>query len=159
VPADPPPNAGVWFPPPLIYFFGLIAGYLINRAVPLWIISPEPRWLWRVGLAVAAAGVVLAASGVVTFRRAGTSIPPNKPATRIVTTGPYAYTRNPMYTSLALFYFGVALLLDTWWALIFLPVVVVIIDRAVIAREERYLASAFGEQYESYRTRTPRWFW
>ena len=157
MPSDALPSAGVRFPPPLIYALGLVATYLINRAVPLWLAHPEPRWLWRLGVVVAVAGVSLSLFGVATFRRHRTSVNPTKPSSVIVTTGPYAFTRNPMYLGLAVFYAGVGLLLDTWWAFITLPMVVVAVDRAVIRREERYLASAFGKEYEAFRAKTRRW--
>lgn len=153
----PLPNAGVRFPPPLIYLLGLALGYGLNRVAPLWIVSPEPRWMFRLGIQLAIAGFLFALSGILTFRRRGTAIIPHHPATTIVTTGPYRFTRNPMYIGMSVFYAGVALLLDTWWAFALLPVVVAIIDRQVIAREERYLASAFGQEYESYRARVRRW--
>lgn len=151
-------SAGVRFPPPLIYALGLILAYLINRAVPLWIAAPEPHWLWWLGIVVAATGISLSLSGFITFRRHRTAVNPTRPASTIVTTGPYRFTRNPMYLGLAVFSVGVALLLDTWWALIAVPFVVLVVDRAVIAREERYLATAFGDEYGAYRATTRRWF-
>jgi len=62
-----------------------------------------------------------------------------------------------MYLSLVCLYVAVALMLDTWWALVLLPVVVLVIDRAVIAREERYLTAAFPAEYAAYRARVRRW--
>jgi protein-S-isoprenylcysteine O-methyltransferase Ste14 len=152
----PLPNAGVRFPPPLIYLLGLALGYGLNRVVPLWIASPEPRWMFRLGIVLGIAGFLFAVWGILTFRRRGTAIIPFHPATTIVTTGPYRFTRNPMYIGMSVFYTGVALLLDTWWAFALLPVVVTIIERQVIAREERYLASAFGAEYDAYRSRVRR---
>jgi len=91
------------------------------------------------------------------FRRARTTLIPNRPATAFVTRGPYGFTRNPMYLSLVALYIAAALWLNSWWALVLLPVVVIIIDRAVIAREERYLGSAFPAEYSAYRARVRRW--
>jgi protein-S-isoprenylcysteine O-methyltransferase Ste14 len=150
-------NAGVRFPPPFIYLLGLLAAFLLNRAVPLWLANPEPRWMFRLGWAGTFAGILFSVWGVSTFRRHRTAITPFKPATTIVTVGPYRITRNPMYVGLIGVYVGASLLLDTWWAFALLPVVVLIIDRAVIRREERYLASAFAADYEAYRTRVRRW--
>jgi protein-S-isoprenylcysteine O-methyltransferase Ste14 len=154
---QPLPNAGVRFPPPLIYLLTLVAAYGANRARPLWLIAPEPRWMFLLGLALIAAGILVAIAGIVTFRRFRTAIVPFHPATMIVQSGPYAFTRNPMYLGLAIQYVGASLLLDTWWAFILLPVMLAIVDRAVIAREERYLTSAFGEVYTAYCTRVRRW--
>ena len=66
-------------------------------------------------------------------------------------------TRNPMYVSLVALYAGVTLLVNTWWPFLFLPFVVIAVDRAVIAREERYLASAFPAEYGAYARRVRRW--
>jgi protein-S-isoprenylcysteine O-methyltransferase Ste14 len=67
-----------------------------------------------------------------------------------MTTGPYRLTRNPAYLGMALIYIGIALLANTVWVLVPLPVVLVVIDRAVIAREERYLERKFGAEYVDY---------
>ena len=154
---EPRPNAGVKFPPPFIFLLGLIAALLINRAVRLPPAAPEPRWMFFLGLALMVVGFLFAGWGIATFRRHHTAIAPIRPATTIVSSGPYAITRNPMYVGLTCVYIGGAFLLDTWWAFVLLPIVVLIIDRQVIGREERYLASAFGAQYESYRARVRRW--
>jgi protein-S-isoprenylcysteine O-methyltransferase Ste14 len=62
-----------------------------------------------------------------------------------------------MYVGLVALYLGVTLLMNSWWPLFFLPVVVILIDRTVIAREERYLASAFPAEYGAYTKRVRRW--
>lgn len=75
----------------------------------------------------------------------------------LVTSGVFRLTRNPMYVGLAAAYAGVAALLGSWWPLALLPLVLVAVDRLVIAREEPYLARALGAQYEAYRRRVRRW--
>jgi protein-S-isoprenylcysteine O-methyltransferase Ste14 len=91
------------------------------------------------------------------FQRKGTAVEPWKPTTAIVTTGPYRLTRNPAYLGMALVYIGIALLADALWVLVPLPVVLLIIDRMVIAREERYLERKFGQEYVDYKVRARRW--
>ena len=113
--------------------------------------------MFRLGFAVMLCGFLFALWGILTFRRHHTSIIPHYPASTIVTSGPYRFTRNPMYIGLSVFYSGVALLLDSWWTFALLLLVVAIVDRQVIAREERYLASAFATEYGSYRVRVRRW--
>ena len=92
-----------------------------------------------------------------TFGRAKTTPFPNRPASALVTSGPYRFTRNPMYLSLIALYIGLTLMLNSWWPLMMLPLVLVIIDRAVIAREERYLTDAFPADYPAYQRRVRRW--
>ena len=78
-------------------------------------------------------------------------------ATSLVTTGPYRITRNPGYLGLALLYAGIAALARAPWAYVTLVPALIVVDRAVIAREERYLQRRFGEDYLRYRARVRRW--
>ncbi len=94
---------------------------------------------------------------MVSFRRAGTSMVPMNPTTALVTSGPYRLTRNPMYLGMAFLYVAFAFALGVIWALAFLPAVVVIVDRFVIAREEPYLERKFGQAYRDYKVRVRRW--
>ena len=82
---------------------------------------------------------------------------PNQPASRLVTTGLYARSRNPMYVGLTLAYVGLALLTDRGWPLVFLLLVLVALHGLVIRREERYLSAAFPGEYAAYRQRVRRW--
>ena len=120
---------------------------------------PDPRASWR---PVAAAALILAwlvlfLSAITRFRRAGTSIIPNKPVSAFVVSGPYRFTRNPMYVALVTLYLGAALLVNSWWAVVLLPVVLLVIDRTVIAREERSLRQRFPVEYPAYCSRVRRW--
>jgi protein-S-isoprenylcysteine O-methyltransferase Ste14 len=62
-----------------------------------------------------------------------------------------------MYVGLAAAYTGLALLLNLAWPILLLPLVVVIMNVAIIAREERHLLAAFGDEYDAYRRRVRRW--
>lgn len=150
------PNVRV--PPPLVYVAGFVAGWLIDRRWPLPIAGAEHHGA-RVAIAVAflVGWLVLMGGAFATFRAARTAIIPIFPASRIVTSGPYRVTRNPMYLGLALLYAGAAILVNSWWPLAFLPLVLVVIDRAIIAREERYLRGAFPAEYAAYCARVRRW--
>lgn len=152
-----PAHAGVRFPPPLVYLLGLVAGWLLQQWMS-WSITPGySRLRLDIAALFALAYVGLFAGALIAFRRARTTLIPNRPATAFVTVGPFRWTRNPMYLSLVCLYLAAALWLNTWWAIVLLPVVVLVIDRAVIAREERYLASAFPGEYDAYRSRVRRW--
>ena len=97
------------------------------------------------------AGLGLLLTFNASFSRKGTAVEPWKPTTAIVTTGPYRFTRNPAYLGMALTYVGIAVLSSAVWVLLPLPVVLAVIDRGVIAREERYLERKFGEEYLAYK--------
>jgi protein-S-isoprenylcysteine O-methyltransferase Ste14 len=142
-------------PPPLIYLGGLAVGFALEALLPGTSVPGLVRWV--LGGVLLLAGLVLLGSFNTAFQRKGTAVEPWKPTTAIVTTGPYRLTRNPAYLGMALVYIGVALLADALWVLVPLPVVLVIIDRMVIAREERYLERKFGQEYLDYKGRARRW--
>jgi protein-S-isoprenylcysteine O-methyltransferase Ste14 len=151
-------NAGVRVPPPLWFVAGLAAGWIADRYV---IALPLPLALASIarsaGPVFMVAGIALVGWGMMTFRRAGTAIVPHLPASRIVSSGPYRFTRNPMYSGLTIVYLGVPALLASWWPLLLLPVVLLAVFQMVIRREEAYLGSAFGDEYAAYRARVRRW--
>lgn len=149
-------ESGVRFPPPFIYGLFFLAGYAVHRlyAVPLF--QPNP-WTDALGLAMIGAGVGLAVTAVATFRRAGTHVNPTKPATTVVAQGPFRFTRNPMYLSMAVIYLGGVLLLDSLWPLVLWPVTIWVIRTQIIQREEEYLERKFGAVYLDYKKKVRRW--
>ena len=148
-------SPGIRVPPPLVYLAGFGCGLLVELVSP----SPElPGWLRVAGAVV---GIVLLllldTRAMLRFQRHATPFNPARPAQALVTDGPYRFTRNPMYIGMACAYAGAAIAASTLWPLAFLPGVLFVIDRAIIPREERHLAERFGEVYERYRRRVPRW--
>jgi protein-S-isoprenylcysteine O-methyltransferase Ste14 len=142
-----------------LYVVGVGIGFAVQRWIggPLFP-STAPPLVWRApGVALIVAGVLLGASGVMAIHRAGSSIVPIKPVTALVVRGPYRWTRNPMYLGMALVSAGIAVGANALWPLLVLPVVVVVVRRMVIDREERYLERTFGREYRRYCDRVPRW--
>jgi protein-S-isoprenylcysteine O-methyltransferase Ste14 len=155
-PADARDIAGVVAPPPLIYLAGLAIGFGLEALLPGASLPGALRWIG--GGVLVLAGAALLATFSTAFTRRGTAVDPWKPTTAIVTTGPYRLTRNPAYLGMALVYVGIALLAEALWVLVPLPVVLVVVDRGVIAREERYLGRKFGREYLDYKAGVRRWF-
>ncbi len=151
------PHPGVNFPPPLLFVAGFLAGWLMHRLLPLRIPASEGAAMNTAGWILVAASVVLLIWAQATFLRHRTTLIPNRPASAMVTDGPYAFTRNPMYVSLILLYVGLALLTGMLWPVLILPVPLVLLTILVIRREERYLESAFGDDYSEFRRRVRRW--
>ncbi len=152
------PHPGVRFPPPFLFVGGFLLGWGLSRKVPLRLLPSSAEQAGSIaGLVIGALGLALMLWGLATFRWYRTGIIPNRPATRIVRTGPYRFTRNPMYTGMTLAYVGGVLLLGDAWPLLLLPVVQFLLVRLVIAREERYLASAFPDEYDAYCREVRRW--
>jgi protein-S-isoprenylcysteine O-methyltransferase Ste14 len=148
-------SAGVRVPPPLIYLGGLAVGFALEALLPGTSLPAVVQWV--LGGALLLTGLALLASFNTAFHREGTAVEPWKPTTAIVSTGPYRFTRNPAYVGMALVYTGIAVMSDALWVLLPLPLVLLIIDRGVIAREERYLERKFGQEYLDYKGRVRRW--
>ena len=89
--------------------------------------------------------------------RLGQPSEPRKPTTRIVREGLYKYSRNPMYTGLALCYAGLGIAIDKPWLLIMLVPTVIIVHYLLIRPEERYLEAKFGEEFMRYKKTVRRW--
>jgi len=142
-------------PPPLFYVLAVLGGFLLNHQWPMPI--GDGMWVEGLALVLIVASVVLSASGIGMFRRSRTSMVPVRPATALVVSGPYRFTRNPMYLGLAVFTGALALLMDTWWPVLLLVPVLFTIQRFVIAREEEYLERRFGAEYLDYSRRVRRW--
>lgn len=142
-------------PPPAFYGVGFATGLVLQHWVPLGF--GRPAVVVLCGALVLAAGIALAATGVVTVRRHKTTIVPHRPVSTLVTTGPYRISRNPMYAGLALQYLGGTLLAGSWWPVIVVPLVLAIVLRLAVRPEERYLTERFGDEYATYQRQVRRW--
>src|SRR5215204_2398208 len=148
-------NPGVIAPPPLIYAGALAAGLLANRRYRIPFL---PRRLARkLGWPMVVCGLAIGLLGSREMRRAETTLDPRKPATTIVTGGPFRYTRNPLYLSMILIYGGISALANALLPVLLLPIVLRLMRRGVIEREERYLERKFGDVYLQYKAKAPRW--
>jgi protein-S-isoprenylcysteine O-methyltransferase Ste14 len=150
----------VSYPPPLWFVAGFVVGWLVDRYLyHLWPIPPRfAEMSDLLGGFLFGAGLALGTSGVVTFRRAKTAVFPNRDASHLVVNGPYRFTRNPDYLGLSFAYVGISILTTVGWALVLLPLVLLGLSRFVIAREERYLVQAFGDEYLEYQRKVGRWW-
>lgn len=149
-------GTGISVPPPLIFVGGFLVGLAIEYVFP--VAAPPIPVRIVVGLVGLAGFLYFDSSAMRGFGRAGTSVLPfGDRTTTIVTDGPYRFTRNPMYVGMALLYVGLAVATGVIWALATLLVVLVIIRRYVIAREEKYLIGKFGDPYREYQSRVRRW--
>jgi len=115
----------------------------------------------RVGVALAllVIGQSISISGMMSFRRAKTTMNPIKPgaASSLVSSGVYRFTRNPMYLGLSVTLLGWAVFLSNSLALLAVPVFVLYINRFQIDPEERVLSSLFGAEYAAYKEKVRRW--
>ncbi len=150
-------HAGVFVPPPLLFVLPIVAAVILGSKWP-WSIAGRSSLLMLGGVVMIGSGIAVGLASVYSFRKARTTIlPAGRPTTAIVGSGPYRFTRNPMYVAMACAYIGISLVLNNLWALVLLPVVVIVVDTFVIRREERYLTAKFGEPYREYCARVRRW--
>jgi protein-S-isoprenylcysteine O-methyltransferase Ste14 len=146
---------GVITYPPLIYAAGLVIGYVLHRLWPMAWLPRGPHWI--AGLVLIALGMIPAFGALAVMYRARTSVDPHRPTTALVTHGPFRYTRNPIYLAFTVVYLGAAALANGLMLLVPLPVVIAVMQRGVIEREERYLERKFGDSYRQYESRVRRW--
>ena len=152
---DEPDNPGIRVPPPPVYLLALLLGLLLDRKAHVPFL---PRGTARVlGWPLVGGGMALAGWFVRTMLGVETTIRIDKPVSSLVQNGPFRYSRNPGYVALAMIYTGIAVLRNALWAILLLPLVLYVIQREVIEREERYLERTFGEEYLDYKARVRRW--
>jgi protein-S-isoprenylcysteine O-methyltransferase Ste14 len=150
--------ADVAIKPPFLFLGALALGCLLSLVIPIGPGLGRPNTLaLMVGLAFVLLGVALAVVSVRSFHVAGTSVVPGEPSTALVVTGPYAFTRNPIYVGFVLAYFGLAIVLTSLWVLLLLIPELAILQCGVVEREEIYLERQFGDAYRRYQARVPRW--
>jgi protein-S-isoprenylcysteine O-methyltransferase Ste14 len=140
--------------PPFVFLCAIITGVLLHFAWPVRLVSRAVGAPLG-GIAVLAA-IALFTSATRTFRTAGTPVPGNLPTTTIVRTGPYRFSRNPVYLSFSLLQLGVAFCVNSLWPLVTLIPAVALMSFVVIPREERYLESHFPD-YLPYKASVRRW--
>lgn len=141
--------------PPALLLLLVIAMAIVHGALPS---QPRiPTSLFWLGPLPIVAGIALAASGRREFARVRTNIWTFGQPNALVTTGPFARTRNPMYLGMALVAFGAAIMFGELAAFGLAALFVAIADRWYIAFEEQRMAATFGEAYASYCRTTRRW--
>ena len=148
-------NPGVIAPPPLIFLSGLILGGIVSWFSPIQMLPGGLAVIF--GNLLFLIGVAVIAIVFMQMRRAKTNIEPWKPTTKILDTGFYGYSRNPIYLGMILIYLGISCFFNFVWFLPFLPICLLMIHFGVILREEKYLESKFGEDYLDYKKRVRRW--
>ena len=153
---DTAATAQVIIRPPLAWALAVIAGIVVDWLVPLPFLPPDlPAGL--VGALVFALALALAAWAIATMTMAGSNVPTSQPTITIVDSGPYRFTRNPIYLGMFGGQLGLAIAFDNLWLLLMLVPFALVIRYGVVAREEAYLEGKFGDVYRSYRVRVRRW--
>jgi protein-S-isoprenylcysteine O-methyltransferase Ste14 len=154
--ADTTDTANLIIRPPIAWAVAVLAGLALNWLTPLPFVPAVVPAGW-LGAMVFALALALLAWAIVTITRAGSNVPTNLPTTTIVESGPYRFTRNPIYLGMFLGLIGLAIAFDNLWLLMMLVPFALVIRYGVVAREETYLERKFGDVYRRYHTRVRRW--
>ncbi len=140
--------------PPLVFFCAILLGVALVRVWPLRFV---PSNLKLAGPLAVACAILLFLLSLREFRAAGTSVRGTERTTTIVRTGPYRFSRNPIYVAFIMLQIGLALWLDSLWLLLSLVPAVSFMAVVIIPREERFLEENFQDQYSSYKATVRRW--
>ena len=143
--------------PPLIYLAYLAAGLALRY---LWLQLPVFPHGWighAAGWPIFALGLLLLLWSARTFSSSAEAIQIEKPTNSLVSTGAYRFSRNPIYLALTLAYIGLSLVFNSYWPLLLLPLILVMMRFGVIQREEAYLEDLFEQVYRDYEANVRRW--
>jgi protein-S-isoprenylcysteine O-methyltransferase Ste14 len=102
-------------------------------------------------------GLVFAFSAVGQFGKLHTTLDPHGSVSAIVTSGPYRFSRNPIYLGFVCTLIGLPLALGNYWGAVLGPLLMLFIYQLVIKYEEIYLEEKFKDVYTSYKSRVRRW--
>jgi protein-S-isoprenylcysteine O-methyltransferase Ste14 len=147
-------NRGLVRPPP-VYLGSIAIGLVLHLIWPARLVPPSLST--PVGASVTLLSIALFIASVRALRAAGTPIPGNRPTTTIVRTGPYRFSRNPIYLAFSLLQLGLSIWVNSLALLIALIPPVALISLVVIPREERYLEDRFPSEYLAYKASVRRW--
>jgi protein-S-isoprenylcysteine O-methyltransferase Ste14 len=141
--------------PPLVYATAIVTGLLLELGQPLPFL---PRTLAALlGSFLVVLAVIVFLYSIRKFQTAGTPVPGNKATTAIVRTGPYRFSRNPIYLAFSVFQLGIASWVNSVWLIGTLIAAIAVMASVVIPREERYLERRFGADYLDYKRSVRRW--
>ncbi len=149
-------SPGVKIPPPLIVLISILAGIALN---PLWRdYGPAAPYLQMLGFFMLGVAATLATYSMLSFRHHQTNILPHKPDQNLMVSGPFLYSRNPIYLAMIICQISISFIIN-------MPMVFVTgiatygaLRYYVIAKEERYLEHTFGDPYREFKNRVRRWF-
>ena len=149
-------GASVKFPPPLVFLTFMLTAAGAHHFWPMQLGSLSG--FRYIGGVVVILGIFITILARMSFKKAETNIAPWKPTTKIVSTGIFAYSRNPFYVAFCLISIGIGTFFNSIWILFsFIPSALIIYYIA-IKKEEAYLEKKFGEEYEHYKNKVRRWF-
>ena len=150
------PNAFPW--PPVILIASMAFAYALGIYVPLvWVPSPIKELLDVFGVVLIGIALLIEISAMFSMRKAKTTILPNKGSAKLVTSGPFSFTRNPIYFGNVILLFGIGLLLENIWFWPFALICGALTQHFAIVREEAHLQAKFPAAFLAYKKKVRRW--
>ena len=146
------PNKLPW--PPMIYGGLVVLGLILQNQHP---VALSGSWAMA-GYAILAAGLILDIWAMITMFKARTNILPNRAADKLVTNGPFAHMRNPIYVGNTIATLGLALALQNGWLLLAAPLAGVLTHYLAVKREAAHLEAKFGQSWRDYAARVKAWW-
>lgn len=141
--------------PPVYLLLALLSEWGLHAWLP---VAQWLSWPWRwAGAFFIAKGLALAIMAVLQMRKHQTTVEPFHRSEALVTSGPFAWNRNPIYTGMLLVLSGEALLFGSVTPWLMVPVMWFVLHRLFVAREEEGMRMQFGAAYDEYCSRVKRW--
>lgn len=156
-PAEQAPNRVPWSP--IVYLCAVAVSVVLGYTVPLpWFGPPLSDLLFAIGWLLAVAAVLMDVAAMRALWRAHTTINPTKAADHLVTDGPFAFSRNPLYLGNTALMFAIGMITGIVWFFVLGMVAAFATQKLAIVPEERHLALRFGKRYRDYQKKVRRWF-
>lgn len=150
------PNRIPW--PPIILIGSLVAGVLLHKIYPLpWLRGIGAELAFGLGLLLGAVALTIIVSTIRTLANHNTTVHPTKSANKLVTSGPFSFSRNPIYLSNICLIFAVGLLYGSLWMFVMAIIAGIVTQKLAIEREEAHLEHRFGRAWRQYRKTARRW--
>ena len=149
------PICGGVIPPPVIYAVCFLAGLGVDALWPLPLLPSVVQY--AIGVPLIAAGLALFVVAVREFSRVQTAVTHHRPTTGIVSSGPFGFSRNPIYLAMTTVFLGGAIAVDSLLVALHVVPAIAAINTLVIPKEEAFLATTFGNDYQRYKSTVRRW--
>jgi len=145
----------VKFPPPLVFIAAILLGYFMDASSPL--VQTNSYFLILLGYTGVIICIGVLTYGLYSFFKARTHIEPWQPASHLITTGLYRYSRNPLYLAFFVFTICLGLVLSNYWIVLWAFPALYFIKINVVQKEEAYLERKFMDKYITYKRQVRRW--
>ncbi len=150
------PNSIPW--PPILYGLAILTGILLGQYYPLpWLVGPIGEFIFMLGIIMIGAALFIDVRTFLELRKHRTTILPTKGASHLVTTGPFSFSRNPIYLSNTMLTFGIGLATGNTWLFATGLAAAFLTNHLAIKREELHLKHKFANEWRKYSGRVRRW--